>query len=266
MKLKENKLVDCIADALLDNYLAIDPKSRVSLKVMLAQNMVIVAGELRTCGSIDAVGIVRSALRRIYESDKAENIAVIPIIHEFAGVINRGIEREDPFSTGADETVSVFGYAANGTENFTPYIPSGFCPSHIQRSGACAARHIAKNLVAAGVSDEVIMQIAYTEGVATPTSLHVNTCGKSKVVLSDGEITQLVYKVFDLRPKAIEERLKLRAPIYTETALQGHFGSQPQRITKTFYSRSEGEKTLEVELFTWEKADYTDKIKVVFGL
>lgn len=143
---------------------------------------------------------------------------------------------------------------------------SGKDPSKVDRSAAYAARHIAKNLVAAGVADEVLIQVSYAIGVAEPVNIYVNTYGKSNVAISDGEIAQKVAELFDLRPKAIEERLQLRKPIYTETAAYGHFGREPQKITKQFFSRYEGDIELEVELFTWEKLDYVDKVKSAFGL
>ncbi|MBO5818158.1 MAG: methionine adenosyltransferase [Bacteroidales bacterium] len=143
---------------------------------------------------------------------------------------------------------------------------SGKDPSKVDRSAAYAARHIAKNLVAAGVADEMLIQVSYAIGVAEPVNIYVNTYGKSNVAISDGEIAQKVAEIFDLRPKAIEERLQLRKPIYTETAAYGHFGREPQKITKHFRSRYEGDIDIEVELFTWEKLDYVDKVKTVFGL
>ncbi len=143
---------------------------------------------------------------------------------------------------------------------------SGKDPSKVDRSAAYAARHIAKNMVAAGVADEMLVQISYAIGVAEPINIYVNTYGKSRVNMSDGEIAQAVGKLFDLRPKAIEERLKLRNPIYEETAAYGHMGRKPQTVTKTFQSRYMEPKTVEVELFTWEKLDYVDQIKKEFNL
>jgi len=143
---------------------------------------------------------------------------------------------------------------------------SGKDPSKVDRSAAYAARHIAKNLVAAGVSDEVLVQISYAIGVAKPMNIFVNTYGRSKVKISDGEIARKVGELFDLRPKAIEERLNLRNPIYLETASYGHVGRTPQKVEKTFISRYEKPLTLEVELFTWEKLDFVDKIRTAFGL
>ena len=143
---------------------------------------------------------------------------------------------------------------------------SGKDPSKVDRSAAYAARHIAKNMVAAGVADEMLVQISYAIGVAEPINIYVNTYGKSRVNMSDGEIAKVVGKLFDLRPKAIEERLKLRNPIYEETAAYGHMGRKPQTVTKTFQSRYMEPKTVEVELFTWEKLDYVDQIKKEFSL
>ena len=143
---------------------------------------------------------------------------------------------------------------------------SGKDPSKVDRSAAYAARHIAKNLVAAGVADEVLIQLSYAIGVARPVSVFVNTYGTAKVSLSDGEIAKVVEQLFDLRPKAIEERLKLRNPIYSETASYGHMGRTPQVVTKRFTSRYLDAKEIEVELFTWEKLDYVNKVKEAFAI
>ena len=144
---------------------------------------------------------------------------------------------------------------------------SGKDPSKVDRSAAYAARHIAKNLVAAGVSDEVLVQVSYAIGVARPVSIYVNTYGKSHVSQSDAEIAEVVDKLFDLRPRAIEERLKLRNPIYEETASYGHMGRTPRTVTKVFTSRYLAEPIVrEVELFTWEKLDYVDAVREAFGL
>jgi len=138
---------------------------------------------------------------------------------------------------------------------------SGKDPSKVDRSAAYAARHIAKNLVAAGVSDECLVQISYAIGIAKPTALYVNTNGTSKTKLSDSQISKIVLDLFDLRPYYIEQRLKLRNPIYFETASYGHMGREPKFVKKSFISSSGDSKEIEVELFTWEKLDYVDKIK-----
>ncbi len=143
---------------------------------------------------------------------------------------------------------------------------SGKDPSKVDRSAAYAARHIAKNMVAAGVADEMLVELSYAIGVAEPISVYVNTYGRSHVTMSDGEIAGKIQEIFDLRPRAIEQRLKLRNPIYEETASYGHMGREPEVVTKTFHVRGQEEKTVEVELFTWEKLDYTDRIRDVFGL
>ena len=143
---------------------------------------------------------------------------------------------------------------------------SGKDPSKVDRSAAYAARHIAKNLVAAGVSDEVLVQVSYAIGVAKPMNIFVNTYGKSKVNIPDSEIAKKVDQIFDMRPKAIEERLKLRNPIYEETAAYGHMGREPLKVVKTFTSPYFQSVTKEVELFTWEKLDYIQEIKNVFGI
>lgn len=164
--------------------------------------------------------------------------------------------------TGRKIIVDTYGgHGAHGGGAF-----SGKDPSKVDRSAAYAARHIANNLVAAGVADKALVQVAYAIGVAQPVSLFVNTYGTAKVNLSDAEISAKVSKVFDMTPRAIEQRLKLRNPIYTETAAYGHFGRPSEVVTKTFTDRLGHQKTVEVELFTWEKLDYVDAVKKEFAL
>ena len=143
---------------------------------------------------------------------------------------------------------------------------SGKDPSKVDRSAAYAARHIAKNMVAAGVADEMLVQVSYAIGVAEPVNIYVNTYGRSRVQMSDGEIAKKIEKLFDLRPKAIEKNLKLRQPIYRETAAYGHMGRKCEVVKKTFTSRYHETKEMEVELFTWEKLDRVDDIRKEFGL
>ena len=143
---------------------------------------------------------------------------------------------------------------------------SGKDPSKVDRSAAYATRHIAKNLVAAGVADEILVQVSYAIGVAEPTSINVNTYGTAKVNLTDGEISKVVESIFDMRPYFIEQRLKLRNPIYSETAAYGHMGRTPEIVTKTFTTPGGESKTLTVELFTWEKLDFVDKVKAAFKI
>lgn len=143
---------------------------------------------------------------------------------------------------------------------------SGKDPSKVDRSAAYATRHIAKNLVAAGVCDEILVQVSYAIGVAQPCGFYINTYGTSKVEMHDGEIAKVVEQIFDMRPYAIETRLKLRTPIYLETAAYGHMGREPQVVTKHFESGDGKPISMEVELFTWEKLDYVDKVKAAFGL
>ncbi|MCK7555283.1 methionine adenosyltransferase [Chitinophaga sedimenti] len=143
---------------------------------------------------------------------------------------------------------------------------SGKDPSKVDRSAAYATRHIAKNLVAAGVADEVLVQVSYAIGVAKPCGVFVNTHGTAKVQLSDGEIARKIEEIFDLRPYAIEQRLKLRNPIYSETAAYGHMGRESKTITKTFNAGKRNEKKVDVELFTWEKLDYVEKVKAAFNI
>ena len=143
---------------------------------------------------------------------------------------------------------------------------SGKDPSKVDRSAAYAARHIAKNMVAAGVADEMLVQVSYAIGVAEPVNIYVNTYGRSRVQMSDAEIAQKITKLFDLRPKAIERTLKLRQPIYRETAAYGHMGRKNEIVEKTFTSRYHETKVMKLELFTWEKLDRVDDIKKEFGL
>lgn len=164
--------------------------------------------------------------------------------------------------TGRKIIVDTYGgHGAHGGGAF-----SGKDPSKVDRSAAYAARHIAKNLVAAGVADRALVQVAYAIGVAAPVSLNVNTFGTSKTGLTDGEISRRVSELFDMRPAAIERRLKLRAPIYRETASYGHMGRTPRTVTKTFRAFGEEPIVREVELFTWEKLDMIDEVKQAFGL
>jgi S-adenosylmethionine synthetase len=143
---------------------------------------------------------------------------------------------------------------------------SGKDPSKVDRSAAYATRHIAKNLVAAGVADEVLVQVSYAIGVAKPTNIYVNTYGTGKLNITDGEISKKVEELFDMRPYFIEQRLKLRNPIYSETAAYGHMGRKNETVTKTFRSPNGETKEVTVELFTWEKLDFVDKVKAAFGL
>ncbi|QCE40619.1 methionine adenosyltransferase [Psychroserpens sp. NJDZ02] len=143
---------------------------------------------------------------------------------------------------------------------------SGKDPSKVDRSAAYATRHIAKNLVAAGVADEVLVQVSYAIGVVEPMGIFVDTYGTCPFNMTDGEIANKISKIFDMRPSAIEDRLKLRNPMYSETAAYGHMGRQNETVSKTFSRPNGGDITLDVELFTWEKLDYVDKVKAEFGL
>lgn len=178
------------------------------------------------------------------------------------GVFVIGGPHGDTGLTGRKIIVDTYGgKGAHGGGAF-----SGKDPSKVDRSAAYATRHIAKNLVAAGVADEVLVQVSYAIGVAKPTGVYVNTYGTSKVGLSDGVIAEKVLELFDLRPYFIEKNLKLRNPIYSETAAYGHMGRTPQTITKVFTNPSGEEKTIEVELFTWEKLDRVEDIKKAFSI
>ena len=173
-----------------------------------------------------------------------------------------GGPHEDTGLTGRKIIVDTYGgKGAHGGGAF-----SGKDPSKVDRSAAYATRHIAKNLVAAGLADEVLVQVSYAIGVAKPTSINVVTYGTSKVNLTDGEISKKVEAIFDMRPYFIEQRLKLRNPIYSETAAYGHMGRTPETVTKTFRTPNGEEKTVTVELFTWEKLDFVDQVKSAFGI
>ena len=178
------------------------------------------------------------------------------------GVFVIGGPHGDTGLTGRKIIVDTYGgKGAHGGGAF-----SGKDPSKVDRSAAYATRHIAKNLVAAGLCDEALVQVSYAIGVAQPTSINVNTYGTAKVDMKDGEISKIVEKLFDMRPYFIEQRFKLRSPMYSETAAYGHMGRKNEVVTKTFKSPDGKEKTLEVELFTWEKLDYVDKVKAAFSL
>ena len=403
-----DKVSDQISDALLDNFLAFDPESKVACETLVTTGQVVLAGEVKSNTYLDVQQIARDTINTIgYTKGEyqfsGDSCGVISLIHEQSQDINQGVDRESKENQGAGDQGIMFGYASNETENFMPLaldlshkllielaalrrenkeiqylrpdaksqvtleyneqgkpvridtivlstqhdafdaddnamldkikqdvisilIPrvkaklskdiqalfddnityhvnptgkfviggphgdtgltgrkiivdtyggkgghgggafSGKDPSKVDRSAAYASRHIAKNLVAAGVTDEILVQLSYAIGVAKPTSITVNTYGKAKVGLSDGEIAKQVYDLFDLTPYAIEQRLKLRYPIYTETAAYGHMGRQPQTVTKKFSSPYNGEITKEVELFTWEKLDHVEKIKAQFNL
>ena len=178
------------------------------------------------------------------------------------GVFVIGGPHGDTGLTGRKIIVDTYGgKGAHGGGAF-----SGKDPSKVDRSAAYATRHIAKNLVAAGLCDEVLVQVSYAIGVAKPTSINVVTYGTSKVNLTDGEISKKVEAIFDMRPYFIEQRLKLRNPIYSETAAYGHMGRTPETITKTFTNPYGDTKTVTVELFTWEKLDFVDNVKAAFGI
>jgi S-adenosylmethionine synthetase len=178
------------------------------------------------------------------------------------GVFVIGGPHGDSGLTGRKIIVDTYGgKGAHGGGAF-----SGKDPSKVDRSAAYATRHIAKNMVAAGICEEVLVQVSYAIGVAKPTSINVNTYGMSKVDLTDGEIAERITEVFDMRPYFIEKRLKLRNPIYSETAAYGHMGREPKKVEKTFRSPEGKEVNKTVELFTWEKLDHVSKLKRAFKL
>ncbi len=259
-------------------YLRPDSKSQVTIKYSddhkpIAIDSIVVStqhddfdDERKMLAKIksDVIEIIIPRVRRKVKSSRIKKLFDSKIQYHInpTGKFVIGGPHGDTGLTGRKIIVDTYGgKGAHGGGAF-----SGKDPSKVDRSAAYATRHIAKNMVAAGICDEVLVQVSYAIGVAKPTNIYINTYGTAKVNLSDSKIADLIYELFDMRPYAIERRLKLRTPIYSDTAAYGHMGRKPEKKTLSFTDGSGNTKILSVETFTWEKLDYVNKLKKAFNL
>ena len=301
-----DKVSDQISDAILDEFLRRDANSKVACETLCTTGLVVVAGEVRSEAYVDVQGVARRVINRIgytrsdYQFD-GNSCGILSAIHEQSSDINQGVVREAEEEQGAgDQLAALIGddyiLHVNPTGKFVIGGPhgdtgltgrkiivdtyggrgahgggafSGKDSSKVDRSAAYAARHIAKNLVAAGVADQILVELSYAIGIAQPLSIYVDTYNSPRPAalagMTDGEIARRIGKLFDLRPAAIVKRFGLKNPIFEATASYGHFGNRPYtKVEKVWENGVETER--EIEFFGWEKLDAVEQIKREFGL